>query len=156
MLTDSHQSIRISMVHRSPWLGGFALPVILNPPLPQEPQAARAENILRILQAAVAHRAPSSTGPHTVLPRRLAVFRDSLAGVHLQGSPGQTAFGFSASDVMLFAIAANIVAGLATVAFGWVDGKDRTEGVILSLSAVAGFGVFFRPPTGPSSSGPSA
>ena len=53
---------------------------------------------------------------------------------------------------MIFAIAANIVAGLATVAFGWVDDKIGPKNVImLSLTAmvVAGFGVFLpaRPRT---------
>ena len=64
----------------------------------------------------------------------------------------KTAFGFSAGDVMIFAIAANIVAGLATVAFGWVDDKIGPKKVIiLSLSAmvVAGFGVFFLHARGP-------
>ena len=53
---------------------------------------------------------------------------------------------------MIFAIAANIVAGLATVAFGWVDDKIGPKKVIaLSLSAmvVAGFGVFFLHARGP-------
>ena len=53
---------------------------------------------------------------------------------------------------MIFAIAANIVAGLATVAFGWVDDKIGPKNVImLSLTAmvVAGFGVFFLHAHGP-------
>ena len=82
-----------------------------------------------------------------------AVFRDGLAGVFTFGAVlAKTAFGFSASDVMIFAIAANIVAGLATVAFGWVDDKIGPKNVImLSLTAmvVAGFGVFFLHAHGP-------
>ncbi|MBF0938995.1 MAG: MFS transporter, partial [Actinomyces sp.] len=64
----------------------------------------------------------------------------------------KTAFGFTAGQVMIFAIAANVVAGLATVAFGWVDDKIGPKKVIiLSLSAmvVAGFGVFFLHARGP-------
>ena len=154
--TDSHLNIRISMVIAALWLGGFALPVILNPPLPKNPQSGPShENILesyKLLWHTV--RTLKREAPHTLFFLvASAVFRDGLAGVFTFGAVlAKTAFGFSASDVMLFAIAANIVAGLATVAFGWVDDKIGPKKVIiLSLSAmvVAGFGVFFLHSDGP-------
>jgi UMF1 family MFS transporter len=153
---DEHLNIRISMVIAALWLGGFAIPVLKNPPLPQKVSTADDhETILdsyKLLWRTVVTL--KREAPHTLFFLiASAVFRDGLAGVFTFGAVlAKTAFGFSASDVMIFAIAANIVAGLATVAFGWVDDKIGPKNVImLSLSAmvVAGFGVFFLHAHGP-------
>lgn len=147
--TEGHLNIRIAMVIAALWLGGFALPVILNPPLPKNPQSGPDhETILdsyKLLWRTVCTL--KREAPHTLFFLvASAVFRDGLAGVFTFGAVlAKTAFCFSASDVMLFAIASNIVAGLATVAFGWIDDKIGPKKVIiLSLSAMvaAGFGVF--------------
>ena len=154
--TDAHLNIRISMVIAALWLGGFAIPVLKNPPLPQKVSTADDhETILdsyKLLWRTVVTL--KREAPHTLFFLiASAVFRDGLAGVFTFGAVlAKTAFGFSASDVMIFAIAANIVAGLATVAFGWVDDKIGPKNVImLSLTAmvVAGFGVFFLHAHGP-------
>ena len=153
---DEHLNIRISMVIAALWLGGFAIPVLKNPPLPQKVSTADDhETILdsyKLLWRTVVTL--KREAPHTLFFLiASAVFRDGLAGVFTFGAVlAKTAFGFSASDVMIFAIAANIVAGLATVAFGWVDDKIGPKNVImLSLTAmvVAGFGVFFLHAHGP-------
>ena len=154
--TDAHLNIRISMVVAALWLGGFAIPVILHPPLPKKVHTGGDhESILdsyKLLWRTV--RTLKNEAPHTLFFLiASAVFRDGLAGVFTFGAVlARTAFGFSAGDVMIFAIAANIVAGLATVAFGWVDDKIGPKKVImLSLCAmvVAGFGVFFLHARGP-------
>ena len=153
---DEHLNIRISMVIAALWLGGFAIPVLKNPPLPQKVSTADDhESILdsyKLLWRTVVTL--KREAPHTLFFLiASAVFRDGLAGVFTFGAVlAKTAFGFSASDVMIFAISANIVAGLATVAFGWVDDKIGPKNVImLSLTAmvVAGFGVFFLHAHGP-------
>lgn len=75
-----------------------------------------------------------------------AVFRDGLAGVFAFGGVlAANVFGFSAGDVIIFAVAANLVAGVATIAFGRLDdliGPKRV--IVLSLVSmiVAGTGVF--------------
>ena len=154
--TDAHLNIRISMVIAALWLGGFAIPVLRNPPLPKKVQAGGDhESIIdsyKLLWRTV--RTLKNEAPHTLFFLiASAVFRDGLAGVFTFGAVlAKTAFGFTAGQVMIFAIAANIVAGLATVAFGWVDDKIGPKKVIiLSLSAmvVAGFGVFFLHARGP-------
>lgn len=75
-----------------------------------------------------------------------AIFRDGLAGVFTFGAIlAGTAFGFSSGDVMIFAIAANVVAGLATISFGALDDRFGPKRVILfSLISMvaAGLGVF--------------
>ena len=144
------------MVIAALWLGGFAIPVILHPPLPKKVHTGGDhESILdsyKLLWRTV--RTLSFEAPHTLFFLiASAVFRDGLAGVFTFGAVlAKTAFGFTAGQVMIFAIAANIVAGLATVAFGWVDDKIGPKKVIiLSLCAmvVAGFGVFFLHAHGP-------
>ena len=143
------------------YIGGIVLLLILYvglipPPLPKKVHTGGDhESILdsyKLLWRTV--RTLKNEAPHTLFFLiASAVFRDGLAGVFTFGAVlAKTAFGFTAGQVMIFAIAANIVAGLATVAFGWVDDKIGPKKVIiLSLCAmvVAGFGVFFLHAHGP-------
>lgn len=75
-----------------------------------------------------------------------AVFRDGLAGVFTFGGIiAAGTFGFSAGEVIIFAVAANVVAGLATILFGLLDdvvGPKRV--IVLSLVSMvaAGIGIF--------------
>ncbi|MFP7696492.1 MFS transporter [Trueperella sp. LYQ143] len=72
-----------------------------------------------------------------------AIYRDGLAGVFSFGAVlAGTAFGFEKQEIMIFGIAANLVAGVATILFGWVDDKLGARAVIVvSLSAMVSFGV---------------
>ena len=76
-----------------------------------------------------------------------AVFRDGLAGVFTFGAIlAGTAFGFTSGEVIIFAIAANIVAGIATIAMGTLDdviGPKQLIVLSLSCMVVAGMSVFF-------------
>lgn len=76
-----------------------------------------------------------------------AVFRDGLAGVFVFGAViAQNVFGFTASGVILFAIAANVVAGIATIGFGWLDdifGPKRLIATSLVCMVAAGIALFF-------------
>ncbi|WP_172119217.1 MFS transporter [Actinomyces faecalis] len=75
-----------------------------------------------------------------------AVFRDGLAGVFTYGGIiAQNTFGFSSSDVIIFAIAANVVAGVATIISGRLDDLLGPRRVILGslgILVVAGMLVF--------------
>ena len=148
--TDSHLNIRIAMVIAALWLGGFALPVILNPPLPKNPQSGPDhETILdsyKLLWRTLLQL-------HHFQPRLLwfllaaAVFRDGLAGVFTYGGIiAQNTFGFSSGDVIIFAIVANIVAGIATIWAGRLDDRFGPRNVIMAsliILVVAGLLVFF-------------
>jgi UMF1 family MFS transporter len=60
-----------------------------------------------------------------------AVFRDGVTGVFTFGGIlAAQVFGFSASEVILFAIAANIVAGIATVLSGRLDDRFGSRALI--------------------------
>lgn len=88
------------------------------------------------------------TAPNTIyFLLASAVFRDGLAGVFTYGAilAGGT-FGFSFEEVIVFGIVANLVAGLSTVAFGFLDDKVGPKKVmVISLIALValGLGVFF-------------
>lgn len=61
-----------------------------------------------------------------------ALFRDGLAGVFAFGAViAAGTFGFSSGDVVVFGAAANIVAGLSTIAFGLLDDKIGPKKVII-------------------------
>ncbi|MDO5727593.1 MAG: MFS transporter, partial [Bowdeniella nasicola] len=88
------------------------------------------------------------TSPHTVFfLGASAIFRDGLAGVFTFGGViAGKVFGFSNAEVIQFAIAANVVAGLATIAGGKLDdviGPKRVIILSLTLMIIAGFFVFF-------------
>jgi UMF1 family MFS transporter len=76
-----------------------------------------------------------------------AFFRDGLVGVFTFGGIlASGTFGFSSGQVIIFAIAANVVAGVSTIASGWFDDRFGAKPVIMvSLIGlvVAGTGVFF-------------
>jgi UMF1 family MFS transporter len=82
-----------------------------------------------------------------------ALFRDGLVGVFTFGGIlAQGTFGFSSSQVIIFAIAANVVAGVSTFISGLFDDRFGAKPVIVvSLVGliVAGLGVFFAHDLGP-------
>ncbi len=67
-----------------------------------------------------------------------AVYRDGLGGVFAFGGIlAAVSFGFSSNEVLIFAIAANVVAGLSTVVAGAVDDRFGARNVIIvALSAL--------------------
>jgi UMF1 family MFS transporter len=77
------------------------------------------------------------------------VFRDGLAGVFTFGAIiGMQVFGFSTSEVLYFAVAANLVAGIGTFVGGWLDDKLGAKNIILGSLVgliVAGTAVLFVP-----------
>ena len=74
-----------------------------------------------------------------------AVYRDGLAGVFIYGAViASKAYGFSNSQVILFGIAANLVAGVTTIIAGRLDDRVGPRTVIitaLSVIVVAGLSV---------------
>ena len=76
-----------------------------------------------------------------------AVFRDGLAGVFTFGGVlAASVFGFSAGEVIIFAIAANIVAGISTIAVGALDDRLGAKPVIITALiglVISGLIIFF-------------
>ena len=72
-----------------------------------------------------------------------AVYRDGLAGVFTFGAIiAAVAFGFSDQGVIIFGIAANLIAGVSTMIFGRFDDRwGPRRVIILALSVIVGAGV---------------
>jgi UMF1 family MFS transporter len=81
-----------------------------------------------------------------------AIYRDGLAGVFAFGGVlAAVAFGFSTTEVMIFGIAANLVAGVSTILVGRLDDRVGSKAVIVSALAglvVMALLVFFFAPAG--------
>ena len=75
-----------------------------------------------------------------------AVYRDGLAGVFSFGAVlGSLAFGFSQTEIIIFGMAANIVAGIGAVIGGRIDDVVGSKNVIAASLIgliIAGFAVF--------------
>lgn len=94
------------------------------------------------------------TAPNTVVfLLASALFRDGLAGVFAFGGVlAQGTFGFSFGEVVIFGVAANVIAGLATIGFGLIDDRVGPKAVIIvSLTCLVlfGLGIFWWHDGGP-------
>jgi UMF1 family MFS transporter len=118
------------------WFGVFAVPVLLA--VPDEPAAgaaARREGVVAAYRRIVADvRDLWRTSRSTVLfLLASAVYRDGLAGVFTFGAViASGTFGFSASEVVVFAIAANVVAGVSTLLAGLLDDRVGPRALIVA------------------------
>jgi UMF1 family MFS transporter len=149
-------SVRVSMLIAALWMAVFAIPVLIAVP---EPPVTVAEASDRSIGAVVGR----IIGSYAKLGRDIrglwqisrstvtfliasAVFRDGLTGVFTYGGVlAAVAFGFSPGDVIIFAIAANIVAGVSTVLVGRLDDVLGPKPVMVGAlvgAIIAGLCVF--------------
>ncbi len=141
--------IRVSMIICGIWTFVFTIPTFLN--LRDKPNATAAPKVsiwqsYKLLWESIVNLWNTSRDTLTFLLAS-ALFRDGLAGVFAFGGvlAAQT-FGMSAGQVIIFGVAANLVAGVSTIAFGHLDDKVGPKRVIqislLSL-VVLGMMIFF-------------
>lgn len=129
-------NIRVAVLVSALWFGVFAVPVLLA--VPDEPAAgpgARREGVVQAYRRIVADvRDLWRTSRSTVLfLLASAVYRDGLAGVFTFGAViASGTFGFSASEVVVFAIAANVVAGVSTLLAGLLDDRVGPRALIVA------------------------
>jgi UMF1 family MFS transporter len=128
-------SVRVSMLIGAAWFALSSLPVLFAVPenKPVGPPRAKVSMLgsYRVLFRDVARLWRESR--HTVyFLIASAVFRDGLTGVFTYGGVlAAGTFGFSAADVIIFAIAANVVAGVATIASGSLDDRFGPKPLIV-------------------------
>jgi UMF1 family MFS transporter len=142
-------NIRVVELVAAVWTLGFSLPVFFAvPELPKRP-AVKAVSFFRsyvVLGRDIARLWKSDRNTVMFLIAS-AVFRDGLTGIFQFGAIlAGTVFGFSAGEVLIFGIAANVVAGVSTLLVGLLDDRLGPRRVILiSLIGlvVAGLAVFF-------------
>ncbi|MFE6965046.1 MFS transporter [Agromyces sp. NPDC057679] len=148
---DDGLAVRVSMLVSAIWFGVFALPVLLAVPEYRSPAAVEREKIGFFASYARLGRDIKRLWKeqrNTVwFLLASAVFRDGLAGVFTFGGVlAASVFGFSAGEVIIFAIAANVVAGISTIAVGALDDRLGAKPVIMAALiglVVSGFIIFF-------------
>lgn len=146
---EAGMHIRVSMLVAAVWFGAFAVPVLVAVPEVRASRSRARDGFLaayrRLWQdVRTLWRDARDTLRFLIAS---AVYRDGLAGVFTFGAViAAGTFGFDSSQVILFAIAANVVAGGATIASGWLDDRLGAKAVIVgSLIGllVAGGALFF-------------
>ncbi len=145
--TEEALNIRVVALFSAAWFGVFALPVLFPDP---EIKSARAEKISFIASYRLLFRrirAIFKTTPHTIyFLLASAIFRDGLAAVFTFGGViAAGTFGFALQDVIIFAIAGNVVAALGSLAGGVLDDKVGPKRVIVTSLIgllIAGMAIF--------------
>lgn len=148
---DGGLPFRLIAVGCAVWAIVFSIPIFLNVP---EPSLGRPERkvgfftsyALLVKDVIGLYRTPE-TRPTFWFLLSSAVFRDGLGGVFAFGAiiAGQV-FGFEFLELVIFGIAANLIAGVSTIVAGRFDdrfGPKRIILVSLASMVVAGLAVFF-------------
>jgi UMF1 family MFS transporter len=146
-VTDS-LNIRIVFLFSAIWFALFSIPLFRSVPEIEAREGLKNESILQSYvklwsQLKSLHRQAPETLKFLISS---AIYRDGLAGVFTFGAVlGSLAFGFSQTEIILFGIAANIVAGIGAAVGGFLDDKLGSRAVIIiSLIGllIAGSAVF--------------
>ncbi|QBR75313.1 MFS transporter [Microbacterium sediminis] len=154
---DTGLPFRIIALGCAIWAIVFSIPIFLNVP---EPSLGRPERrvsffasyrlLVQDVIALFRNRETRHTGFFLLSS---AVFRDGLGGVFAFGAIiGSSVFGFEFLDMVIFGVAANLIAGLSTIAAGPLDDRFGAKRIIvfaLSSMIVAGLAVFFLVDLGP-------
>lgn len=130
-------NIRLSMLIAAIWFAVFAIPVLVAVRENRVPRDVAAERssffgAYRVLFRTIAELWRESRNTVWFLLAS-AIFRDGLTGVFTFGGVlAAGTFGFSSGQVIIFAIAANIVAGIATISTGALDDRFGPKPVIVT------------------------
>lgn len=146
--TEDALNVRSVFLFSAVWFIVFSIPLFVTvPEIPEKPNRVK-ENIIESYfklwaQLKSLHKQAPETLKFLIAS---AIYRDGLSGVFaFGGALGSLAFGFELSEVILFGIAANVMAGIGAAIGGVLDdkigGKRVIMGSLLGLT-VAGFGVF--------------
>ncbi|GAA3592036.1 MFS transporter [Klugiella xanthotipulae] len=131
--------IRVAVLASAVWFAVFAIPVLVS--VPEIPRYRRDNRVgflgsyrvlIQTIRDLYRHR------PQALLfLAASAIFRDGLAGVFTFGAIiAANVFHFSATEVLYFAVAANLVAGIGTFVGGSLD--DRVGAKTIIIVSLAG------------------
>ncbi|MFT4229527.1 MAG: MFS transporter [Microbacterium sp.] len=138
MDTSDGMAFRLIAVGCAVWTILFALPIFLN--VPEAPAPLRGVPVGFLASYAVLVKDVAGLfrthRPTFWFLLASAVYRDGLAGVFAFGGIlAAVAFGFSANEVLIFAVAANVVAGVSTILAGRADDRFGARAVIVAALA---------------------
>ena len=146
--SENSMSVRIVFLFAAIWTAVFSIPLMLRVPEIAKKEGKARESILQSYKSLLGQlKSLRTQAPETFkFLISSAIYRDGLAGVFTFGAVlGASAFGFSQTQIILFGIAANIVAGLGAAIGGRLDDSLGSRKVIagsLIGLIVAGSGVF--------------
>jgi MFS transporter, UMF1 family len=148
-------NVRTAMLFAAGWLAVLALPLLLTAPrLPSVGQVARpGRGLLGGYRKLWTELAAEWRRDRNLVYFLLAaaVFRDGLAGLFTFGGVlGVNVYGISPADVLIFGVAASVVAALGAVLGGLVDDRFGSKPVIVvSLASIIVFGLTMMVLSGP-------
>ncbi|MGO3085172.1 MFS transporter [Ancrocorticia populi] len=146
--SEDGTNIRVSMVISAAWFLLSALPLMIKGK-EREPSGSQTHGIIEAYRQVFRSIAQFWRTDRSVVWFLIssAIYRDGLAGVFSFGGVlAAAAFGFEADEVLIFGIAANVVAGIATIVFGRLDDRSGSRAVILlslTTMVVVAFIIFF-------------
>lgn len=151
MSTDNGLPFRVIAIGCAIWAIVFSIPIFLNVP---EPSLGRPERRVGffasyklLVQDVVGLYRNADTRTTFWFLLASAVFRDGLGGVFAFGAViAASVFGFEFQELVIFGIAANLVAGVSTIIAGRFDDRFGPKPIIIiSLASmiIAGLAVFF-------------
>ena len=148
-------NVRMAMLFAAGWLVAFALPLLLTAHrLPSVGEVARPQGGLlggyrKLWTELVAEWRRDRNLVYFLLAA--AVFRDGLAGLFTFGGVlGVNVYGISPANVLIFGVAASMVAAFGAVVGGFVDDRIGSKPVIVvSLVSIIVFGLTMMVSSGP-------
>lgn len=131
---DGGLNIRLAVLASAVWYGVFAIPVLVR--VPEIPAQRRQVRVGFFRSYAVLWGTLRSLWRDSrqvlLFLVASAVFRDGLTGVFTFGAIiAAQVFGFSSTEVLYFAVAANVVAGISTMFAGRLDDRFGPKRVIV-------------------------
>ncbi len=152
--TADGQNVRAAMLLTAAWVALFALPVLFAVPPPRElPGEQSTIGLLAAYRKLWSDLVDEWRRDRNIVYYLLAsaVFRDGLAGVFAFGAVlGVGVYRVSEADVLLFGVAANVVAAVGAVLGGIFDDRVGSKRVILtSLASMIAVGLVLLSLYGP-------
>ncbi|WP_370482256.1 MFS transporter [Mycobacterium sp. pUA109] len=152
---DDGVNVRAAMLLTAAWMALFALPLLRTahrlpaPAEPPRPVAGLLDGYRQLWSDITAEWRRDRNLAYYLLAS--AVFRDGLTGVFTFGAVlGVSVYQVSKADVLIFGMAACVVAALGAVVGGFLDGRLGSKAVIVgSLAAIIGAGLALMALSGP-------
>jgi UMF1 family MFS transporter len=146
--SENGMSVRIVFLFAAAWTLIFSIPLMIRVPEIAKREGKARESIVQSYKSLWSQlKSLRVQAPDTFkFLISSAIYRDGLAGVFTFGAVlGSLAFGFSQTQIIMFGIAANIVAGIGAAIGGRLDDVLGSRTIIVSSLVgliIAGSGVF--------------